>query len=630
MLYGSYGCDVQDVSLYGQQRKLENPYVDFASRMVPKTFADVIDWSEHVATLNDDLGVGLRRLYTYFATPVDVDVLDLKDGEHDMSNAIKWEMLLKQSASYLSHVTQLGMNVAVYGNDFVTCTLKHQRFIVCPRCGTEIWMKTARKFSGLELRLGKDLNFSGFCQSKRCKGQGRTKFKLRHQFSQTADNLVIKHWPIRELEFDYLDATDDLRVYWRIPQRVKNKVVKEHDVESMHDWDMSVLEAIVNNKLLAFDDRVMFHGKEPHLSGLENKGLGIPRTLSLARQHWLVQLLKKQCQALAQTYVMPMKFFSMDGGGGGLGAMDPVQMSDARIFSNYLEQMISEHERDPRRSYYVPFPVKFQFAGGGADQFVPANLMQMAVSDLSTSLIPMPMLKGELNAQGGAMFLRMFEAFNREIPDMYNRFLWFMVGRISNLLGLESVGCQHQSAAVVDNIGVDSMLMQAAMMGKISDMPWMRRLGLNPKTESNRMLTQARTEIDRQLDLQKLQEEKGYSQMVSQNASAGMMAAVQPDQQGGGQGTPGGDPNAQGMGLMPGGLLLPSQGYVPPVDVVQMESAGQAMAQLLGQLPQYQRDQELSILRQNNSVFHSIVTAELRNLRQAASLEGRQMIAPTL
>lgn len=37
--------------------------------------------------------------------------------------------------------------------------------------------------------------------------------------------------------------------------------------------------------------------------------------------------------------------------------------------------------------------------------------------DLSNKLVPMAMLSGELTTQGAPMFLRMFEAMNREIPS---------------------------------------------------------------------------------------------------------------------------------------------------------------------------------------------------------------------
>lgn len=627
MSAGSYSCDVGGVNIYGRSRTLESPYADYASRYVPKSFSDVIDWSEHVTTLNDDLGVGLRKLYTYFATPVDVGVLDLDDKEHDSQNTLKWEMMLRQQLDHLSHVTQLGLNVGTYGNDFITVTLRHQRYIQCPRCYNELLLSEVQSYKSMDFKFSK-MVFSGFCPSPLCKGRDRVKFGIRHNALTQADQLIIKHWPIRELEFDYDEATDDLVIYWRIPNRIKDKVLKDADPQALHNWDMGVLQAICENRLLKFDDKVMHHAKEPHLSGLDNRGLGIPRTLSLARQHWMIQLLKKQCQALSQEYVTPMKFFSLDGGGSGMGAMDGVAQSDARIFANYVEQMISEHRQDPTKSYYVPFPMKFQYAGGGADQFVPANLLQLASSDLSASLVPAPMLRGELNAQGAPMFLRTFEAFHREIPQMYNRYLWFVCARASELLKLESIGCIHQSAAMADNIGVDSMLMQAASMGKISDLPWMRRLGLNPKTERNRQVTEARDEIEKMKKIQKIQEETDYQSLVQQGASSSMVQAAQPadpqqQQQGGG--------GMQTPGMLPSGnITLPSAGYQPPNDIAQMEAEAEVMAATLGMLDQSNRNHELSLLRESNSAFHSLVMSALDKLRSQTELQARQMVAPTL
>lgn len=636
MSVGTYGCNPASTQLFGNSKKFENPYLDFASKSVPRTFSDVIDWSEHVVSLSDDLGDGLRKLYTYFCTPVDIGVLETEQKEFDSANALKWEVGLIQKLGYQSEVTQLGRNVSVYGNDFVTITLKHQRLIGCPDCGWEVGLDLVRDFPGIDFKF-KDMVFSGFCQSKQCQGRGRKRFLVRHVYDRSFENLVFKHWPIRELEFDFMEMTNTLRVYWRIPNRIKNRVLSDNDPETIHDLDLSVLRCICEGKLLEFDDRVMFHGKEPHLSGLENRGLGIPRTLSLARQHWLIQLLKKQCQALASDYVTPMGFFSMDQRGSAQ-SMDPIQSVDSQVFGNYIENMVEAHRKDPRAKYYVPFPVNFQYAGAGGDQFVPATLLQYFSQDLSNSLVPMSILRGDLSAQAAPMFLRLFEAFNREIPVMYNRFLWFTVSRVAELLRTSEIGCMHQSASVADNLNVDAMLMESSAMGRTSNYSWMRRLGLNPQTENNRKLTEARSEMEFQQELQAMQEELGFQGSLQQQAQAPLMeAAADPQQQQGGPqgggapgGPAGGAPPQGGMQMGMGPSMLPSQGYVPPMDIGQMEADAQQMAEVLGGLPQAQRNQELAVLRQDHQAFHALVTTELEKLRQNVAYQARNEVAPNL
>ncbi len=633
----SYSCGPSGSPLYSPTRRLDNPYVDFASKFVPRSFSDVIDWSEHVSSLSDDLGLGLRRLYTYFCTPLDIDAYAIGQKEHDSANSVRWDVLLNQKADYLGHTTQLGMNVGVYGNDFVTVTLKHKRLIQCPQCQTMVSVRDVARYPDMDFNF-QNMKFTGNCINKKCSSTGRVRFDLVHQYDRAVDNIIIKHWPIRELDFDYLESTDELRVYWRIPNRISRKVLMDKDPDMLHDLDYGALEAVCEKKLLLFDDRVMFHAKEPHLSGLENRGLGIPRTLALARQHWLVQLLKKQCQALASSYVTPMKFFSMGAGAaGGLGAMDPVQQVDARQFRNNVEEMIRSHDHDPNRAYVLPYPVQFQFAGGGADQFVPVGLIQQAASDLSSSLVPMAMLKGELTAQAAPMFLRTFEAFNREIPSMYNRWLWFVVSRVAELLRVSPVGCVHQSAAIADNINVDSMLMQAASMGKTSDYVWMRRLNLNPQTERNRRLEEAKAELKFQEEMAKIQEQSGFAGGIAAQAGQPLAAAAagpqaaggDPNAQGGDPAAAGGDPAAGGAPPGAGGMpLLPSQGYEPPTDIVAMEAAAGQMAMQLAQLPQIQRDQELTILRQGRQAFHDMVTSGLERVRSDAEKQGRQQLLP--
>jgi hypothetical protein len=250
--------------------------------------------------------------------------------------------------------------------------------------------------------------------------------------------------------------------------------------------------------------------------------------------------------------------------------------------------------------------------------------MQFAQSELSTSLVPQAMLRGEMNAQAAPMFLRSFESFHREIPQMYNRFLQFFSSRVSDLLDLDPVGCVHQSAATADNIGIDSMLMAAGAQGQISSAAWMPRLGINPATERKRKLAEARAELEMAKKVQELKEQQGYGDMIRQNAAQSMMQAAQPQQ------GPGGQPGGAPAGPAPGQLLLPSEGFMPPQDVAQVESQAVIMSQMLGGMDQMMRDHELTILRETNSTFHAAVIKELENLRNAAAAEGRQMIAPQL
>lgn len=632
----SYGCGPGGVNMYAPDRRMESPYLDFATKAVPKTFSDVIDWSEHVTSLSDDLGDGLRKLYTYFCTPVDVDAFDLENQEYDANNAIKFRIMLEQLIDYPTEVSTLGRNTGVYGNDFVTITLKHKRLIVCPDCSWSVLLSHVRRMPEVDFKF-KDMVFSGNCQG-RCKNTGRKKFQLQHAYDRRAENLIFKHWNIRELEFDYMEAINELRVYWKIPNRLKKRVLDDQDPETIHDLDISVLKSICEGKLLEFDDRVMFHAKEPHLAGLENRGLGIPRTLSLARQHWLIQLLKKQCQALASSYVTPLQFFSMgQTGSTGLSSMDALQTVDARVFADNVEEMLQAHKLDPRRKFVLPFPVQFQYAGGGADQFVPAGLLQLASQDLSNSLVPMAMLRGELTAQAAPMFLRTFEAFNREIPAMYNKFLWFVVSRVTELLKISPVGCIHQTASIADNMNMDAMLMQTAGMGQTSNYAWMHRVGLNPRTENNRKLAEARQELEFQESLKGIQQEFGFQDAVSQNAQMPMQQAAMGPPQEGAPGAPGAPapegaappPGAPGGGQM-GTPLLPSQGFIPSSDAVSMEGEAVQLAQMLGEMPQAQRNQELSIIRNDHQAFHHMVTGELEKLRQSTAMQARQEMAPNL
>lgn len=621
---GSYGCAGEPgLNLFGSGKPQISPYLDFATAHRPRSFADVIDWSEYVSQLSDDLWVGLNKLYGYFSTRIMIQDNATQVAPADVANCAKWDRLLNESLAYPMHEIQMGLNVGVYGNDFITVTMSQHRVVRCPECSWTIAVNQTRYHKDVKLQFNRDMSFTGYCQG-RCKSKNhsnrRRRFAVIQYSKDQAKDIVTKHWPIRELEFDFLEARDKLRVYWRIPQRVKDSVLIHHDPDALHDLDWAVLEAIASDRLLEFDDRVMFHAKEPVLSGLLNRGLGIPRTLALSRQHWLVQMLKKQCQSLASAYVAPMEFFSLAQPNQTGFSADPMGSVNLSEFGDYIDTMLQQHKINPTRKFYVPYPVNYQVAGANADQFVPTTLMEMAARDLSNNLVPQAMLSGDLTVQTSPIFVRMFEATNRPIPFMYNAFLAFYANRVSELLKVEPVMARHSPVSVEDNLGIDAMLQEGAAAGKNSDGAWMDRLGLNPRWETARQLAEMQTDMDVQREVERMQTESGFADQVAMSATP--EAAEQQEAAAGGGGAAGAMP-AQPP-------VLPSQGFQPSNDLSVMETEAQMVANALLMMPDQNRQMELSLLRDQYETFHDLVTAAMEDMRRQGAMDARAQVFPTM
>lgn len=626
MSSGSYGCGVNGISMRHSQTQTPSVYLDYASSHVPRNFADAIDWSEHVFTLTDELGDGLKKLYGYFLTPLQsVNITEKDIQEADIQHEQKMQLMLEQQLDYPGHAFQVGLNTAVYGNDFVTATLAHTRQVVCKTCKTSVALKDTPQAKQLRLKFDGD-QFVGSCINPGCSAYTKSQgMDYMDTVQRDASSIIVKHWPIRELEFDYREARDKLQVYWRIPNRVK-QLVDKNDLMTLHDYDFSILQAAKKDKLFLFNDSVLFHAKHPTLSGLLVQGLGLPRTLLHARPHWLLQLLNKQCQVIANSYVNPIPFFSPMSNASGVG--DVLHGTDQTLISSIVENMVARSKRSPGAFHYVPFPVQFQYAAGKANEFVPTDLLQFATDKFTNNLVPMALLKGDINNQAAPFFLRMFESINREIPHLYNRFLWWLIARVCSLLQMETVSLMHVPSSINDNMAIDQMLMQMSASGKVSDTSWMSRIRMNVPLERSRMLAEQRGMLEMQQEIQGIQEELGITGQIGMLASQGGMAALQPPQQG--DPAQGGDPAAAGMMPMPGQLLMPTQGYQPPQDPMQMEADAGVLAQMLGGLDSPGRRRELAALNSASPAMHGLVTKALEQLRKDTAMQGRQQLAPTL
>ena len=97
----AYGCAAPSQrGLSVAQRRTTSPYLDFATHQMPKSFMEVIDWSEYVATLNDDLFRGISKLYGYFATDVRFSASESEVKPFDIPSIRKWQIYWRRTSTF--------------------------------------------------------------------------------------------------------------------------------------------------------------------------------------------------------------------------------------------------------------------------------------------------------------------------------------------------------------------------------------------------------------------------------------------------------------------------------------------------------------------------------------------------
>jgi hypothetical protein len=603
------------------------PYADYTSTAVPRSFSELLDWSEYLYTVGDVREL-FKRMFSYFITDLDFKAIDPEKSALTLRDETNWKHMMVHDIQWPEHCMYMFDNVAAYGNDLFSVMSPIQRYLSCPHCGRTQGLVQVSEADGSEFahRQGK---FVGRCQSPSCKKNhpGITEFQPLDIRSKDPADFTIKHWPVREIVLEYYPWTDETHTFWKIPESYK-KQVKEGDVHTLATADLGVLDAIDKNQLFKFKKDRVFHAKEFSLSGLHTRGWGLPRTLYLTRQAWTLQMIRKQVQALGIDFVTPMRIVSPSTQPVNLGngmSISPNTTVNHADFQRQMNRIRASHRRDPTQIHSMQMPVDYKVLGGEANQLFPRELHLQAKEDLlDAGGFPAQIYKMDLTTQTAPVGLRLFEASNKQIPMLASRAAQFTADRVAELSEKDKVRCEHKRVSIVDNIENAIAKLQLATSGQLSMGEALEPMGIDPEQDMTRQIDEQkmRTRMSRKMEEELAKEDDGLTQMQmaqpitppagAVGSEADMMAQEQAaGAQGGAPAGPGGAP--AGPGGMPGGPQLPSQGFQFPQDLEGLQMASEALAQTLASLGPGtpQRSQELAILRETNPTAHSLVTSLL-------------------
>jgi hypothetical protein len=590
--------------------------VDYTSTYTWNSHYELFDWAEFSFSQMPEVREAMRRLVTPFVTEVKFDSLDPENHPLSTKEERQWDDILKRDIQWTLHAVQLLLNVAFYGNDFISVLSPVERWLTCPDCGAQAPLRDitdSAKFSYSKLR------FSRVCFSMDCRRGGLRSPKPHRVVDNRAkrpDLFKIKHWRPRDIVIKHYEIPDENEIFLRIPSTVKTSV-QRGDPLTLATIDMGMLEALESNKTFKFKRDRIFHAKTSTLSGIRTNGWGFPRVAGIHKQAWLLALLRKSMQSIALDMDHPLKIISPAEAAVSGSSSSPMSVAPVTDFQRNFNRIIQAHRRDHTQWFTTATPVNAQYLGGQANQLFPHEAIAAVKDDMIDAAgIPIELYKGSMSTQASAMMLRLFETQNADLSAILNSAVAFVVDRIAELAGLDPLYASHQPIKLADDMQTLSLLAQLASAGQISMSEPLKRLGIS--------LTD---DLYRQFNEQKLRQNmqtKADEIVQKQQESASLMSQLQNPPPPEAQGAPAGDPAAApapGMPQTPAGTL-PSNGFTPPANLVDWDAAAQSLAGQLIQLPPAQKNQELKILREQQSLFHAVVLKVMESLRYQTRMQA--------
>jgi len=510
------------------------------------------------------------RVVRYFLTEIVVE------GEED-DDREQYEDFINKKIKLLDTLGEIGEDLQVYGNVYLSLFLPFDRLLVCPDCLTEYHCEA------LDYTFKKGA-FQGFCP--KC-GKPVT-FTPVDRRSPDVDRVRVIRWNPKRIKVRVHPISGKTEYYLEMDPQLCAKI-KEGNHFFLNDTPWSMVETALrpSDNLFKFKEGSLFHLRTGSLAGLPIKGLGIPPMLSNFKLAYYIQLLRRYDEAITLDYVVPFRVLYPQAQTTGQDALSLMNMG---TFVGQMQHMVENHRKQVTDVQVAPFPIGYQMLGGEAKSLSPKDSIQMALDELFTAMgYPAELYKGSLSLQAAPVAMRLFEKEWAHLVTGYNNIIEWVVSLVGRYFRWsEKIEAHLRPVTLADDMERKALLVQAAAGQDISKQTAYRPFGIDYMDEQERL-------VQEQSEIQKLQ------QKAMEQASA---------QQLDGSGGENAGPNAV-VGATPGDLT----------------SQAQALAQqLLTQVPESMRRGELIKIKHSNPTLHALVIQSMDEMRNQAASQGQAMV----
>ena len=608
-----------------------DPFMDYASTVMPENIRDALRYCEFIFNSNSMIREAARRVISYFITDIEVKGIGDKDIGDDERG--KYESFLNETLDIRTILHSVCLDFLCYGNSFTTLVVPFRRYLSCPKCFLDVPLKQVINDSSYSFKW-KMPDFSANCP--KCKYTGV--WKRTDRRTNEPEEVRIRRWPAVEMEIRYDPVRDNRDYLWRIPEDYRLQV-RRGDPQILETVPWEIVEAIAANGFLLFDKGAIYHMYEPTLSGVRARGWGISRTLVNFRHAWYCQVLHRYNEAIALDYVIPFRVISPQPQSSSLPeAGDPLMNMDLGGLRGQVQGMLRKHRRDPAAWHFLSTPIQYQALGGEAKNLAPTDLLEAGINNLLNGFgMPAELYRGTLSLQAALPAIRLFESSWYYLVHCMNGFLRKTTQDIGDAFGWEPAVCKLIKPSILDDVQLIMSKMQLMQSQQVSQTGVLRSLGLNFKDEQRQIMQEQRFTQEEQA---KMQEDMDQSSLMEQMAPPVTDQLAQQGQQGAeGQAPPGpGQPPAPGQGggqappQGPAGMAAQGMSLATPTSPNQkvtpqdLQAKAQTLADQFLAMPESQRQSEMTKLKSQDPVIHSLVKQTIGNIRQQAQTAGARSI----
>jgi hypothetical protein len=632
----------EPLEFFNPKQYVVNPFLDLATENFPTNIYNMLRWSEYIFLSNGVYRQALDRIVSYFITDI-----EFSDQEDDQQVKL-WRDFFYEVMDINNLLHQIGLELMCYGNCFISVIGRHERYLSCngklndgSKCGLELKLSEIYNNPIYEFKW---VNFSFHAKCPRCGYVGE--WERVDRYPKIPENIIVKRWDPHFIVILHNLETEENRYIWRIPEDYRQQI-RQGNLYHLERANWDIVEAVKNNQDILFNKNNICHLYEYIPSGIRNRGWGISRTIMNFRQLWYLQLLLRFNEAIASDYIIPFRVITPPSGANVGGGLDPLSAINMASFSSKIERLLQLRRKDPASWYILPFPIQYQVLGGEAKALAPAEQINQAIEMLYASIgIPVEFYRGTLQMQALPIALRLFEMNWSHLQNAYNKFLTFLIKRVSQILSWKPVQAKLAKVSHIDDIQKQQLRLQLMLAGQISPSTALQSIGIDYRSEVQKMLQDQKFQLEQQEKLQRdlLTTAQLMSVIPQVGSSAALQAAMSQALGGAGGAIPGGAAAAPGGSAPPagGGGASPSSGPLQtpvdqilamaninpnkPVNIEELWGLAQQIAGAILGLPETMKDSVMIRLKRINPTIHAMVKEVLAEIRSKAEMMGRAFL----
>lgn len=541
-----------------------NPFTSIAARWMPTNIKDMFKVAEWMYRYSGIFSSAIDRTARIFVTSFHYDI-----NENNTSHEYIKEFL-EVTGGFKRSLIEIGTDLLLYGNSFVSLYLPFKRMVRCPSCRRNYVSDQVDN-----LNYHPDAGFTGDCYC----GAKEVNFEYRDIPLKDINKINIIRWNPKQIDFVYNPISGKYRYNYTMDSKTVQKFKEGKGTHLIHDTPVVFLDAAHRDKVLTFREDELLHIKQSTLAGQDIEW-GMPPSISCFPIIFYIAVLRKANEAIGMDYIVPLRI---------LFPKSNTSSQEAGImnlgnFAGRIESIIRSHRQDPADWHVAPTPVGYEVIGGEKRSLMVSDDIRLSTEELLHSLgFPAELFYGTLRLDATPMALRLLEnTFG--LSETYNLVTKWIVGKVTKYLGIEEIDVSVPPIRWADDIERRQVLLNLAGANKISDTTMLEMYGADFEDEERKKLEQMQI-------VQKIQDEA--DKKLAETSAMG-----------------GGE---EGAGQMGG----------TPMDIMQ---TAQAEAQRMLSIPYEVRRSELDKMNKTHPLLHSAVLKAMDQMRNQMKTQGGQQM----